>query len=535
MNSLSTLVLGGILFAAACSTGITTEQSFSGTTDATTAQPTITRANIVAEDVGTLLVLRYPQRASKNAVTAINQLYRHRGLANRFYELPDENERLAWNISAFPGMTKLSGPALDSALIKTTYLAMSMYERFSKKFGADRVRLQPYEIDIARYSTGHYGSPDLNASDPIARLNELVEREAHKLPPGLITIDLFSYVDPFYMIGSAYFQEQRSHPSTYGKTFTPLVSMYSVPEAAPKTNGGIAISGDLAPYAYPDNALRKGLSATVVDYLNGLKGVPLTHPGRDNVALAASGMTVFPQVEFFLDQSTLQRDALTRGPSTVLDLLIDDFAKQIDIGLSRIDQSAAKNKALVTYTAFYDRKLAARLLSGALEGSDNKRIAAIEKFYEKEREFLGIIDQKLIEEVLHGQWGQLVRETMVAEQGFADEYAAAREQQQQQQMMQALLFASTSLSTGPASTPLQSLQRSTQMLSMSLSFVDENRQLGQRLASDFEAFNRSIAYTAAAPLSFSFEVFGHRETITATTLDQLRGKMRAIYVRASSR
>lgn len=536
-------VLGGVLAAgllASCGPGMTSVGSFTESLAVPGAQFAQGGAPspFVAPDAAalpetTIVAVRYPQRAAPNATGVIDLAYRRRGLANRFYNLPDEAEALSWNISSFPGQQEMSGPAARMAFVRTNYMAMSIYRALADKYGAERVRLQPYEIDIARFPTGLYGGAAGGVGGEIARQAELVEREAFSAPPALVTVDLFAFVDPFYTIGSAYFQYGRSHPSSFGKTFSPLISIHTHPDNAPATLGAIGVSADLLPYAHNQGVLRDGYSATIVDYLNGLKGVPVSRSGEAARLDPDGGLVVYPQVEFTVDESTLRAEAFQTGPSNLLKKLEDDVIAQVGRSLGQIDVGSARQRSLAAYAARFDRALAQRIASGGLSDGDAKRVDALGQFEQAERTFLAKVDDALIAKTLLSDWGQLARETMQSEEDFATRYIAAREAQQQQQMMASLSFAMSNMSTiaaGGTQTPLGAMQNSLRALEFTIGAAAESERFGEALASDFRAFNRSIAAETLEPIEFVFELFGERITLTAGNLEELQMKMRAVYV-----
>jgi len=475
--------------------------------------------------------IRFPVRVTNSAETLFKSLYASRRPYNKFYNQKKEHIILEESKISKRWNSSLDETVYRDAINKTIYVALGFYEYLKKTNPGLIVLLNPVIIDsVVEYS--HVESVTEKTNNE--KLQKLVGKQNILLPPVDLSIDLFTYVNPSNM-----------GVSSFGNYWIPYISMHTSSLARPELVGAVAMSEEYLPYLVKpseDVDAERGEGVDYLDYLNGLRGVPTQHLNwnerniTDRLTEIANKIFIIPPLFYTLNLAEIDDNDQSRP----LMPFYSDLAQVLDSALASLDHRSATRMAHFRSMEEYDVTLAAKWFKGgSLNAQDNKRLQVIKKIINLESKFLQKQDEKLFEKLFLGKWGLFIRQSLNTEKDYRQKVRNQRVARQNAAAMQTLAVTMAAVSTaqtmqasisGTTAAPanINLMSNALQMLSIS-----SQQQLdAQQSMNDFRhIFERHMNGIADEKLTYRIKEFGDQQEMKVSTLNELRIKARATYLK----
>ncbi|NKB22679.1 MAG: hypothetical protein GKS01_19495 [Alphaproteobacteria bacterium] len=425
-----------------------------------------------------LVVIRYPALFDRKAEGWLNA--RHR--------------EYAINLDPRPARTAENPSPFTSTLLKTNYYVMEFYQALRSRLPANTVALQPQRLNVGG--------------------GRIVPTVGYRLPPAVVYVDFLTYEHPNKFL--------TNDPNTFGAYISPIVTIRTRSQAAPKTRGALVGTEELRPKTHTKVGKRAtgGLGYTFVDYLNDRGGQGETA----KLNIVSKGPIKFgqylelPQVTADLGSEATRRAAATRGgvrsgsmPSAKITKSLSNAVLQ---ALTAVKHKRAVGRDLVEYIASFDRSLAKRYARNSLVRGDRAKMIAIYEFIALERAFLSEHDQHLFKTSYRGAFGDSIRQLLVGEMQHHSDFW-------QNQITSSLMILGTGLASGAATGNY-----------MPSSLWDIYFQSETSSTALNTAFEKHFSGVREQQVEFSFTVANKSFRIKVTNLNDLRRECRTIYAEA---
>ncbi|MBI4683553.1 MAG: hypothetical protein HY757_10715 [Nitrospirae bacterium] len=475
-----------------------------------------------------LVVVRFPVFVENKAQSRFTELYELRRFDNYFKNPPDKNESF---VNPKLNSRKFKLEFRDNpinSVSRSTYVGMAVYESLWRTLPPGSVIMQPVTIDLRDVAVNSREAIKLGEAAPKA----LTFKSNFTLPPTAILVDVYAF--------------------GFAKKVEALITVRTSPLASQSTYGGIAMPEEFLPYARRphDNAgLFQGLGVTCLDYLSGTEGIPPDQIVLENNFLVQSlaeskeKLFVLPVASFDISQATFE--LLQKGRKGYVSEKEHRILAEINAivlkALNWINYNAATKTDRGRYIEQYDYRLADRWLSGHnLTEEDQKKLIMLRKFEQTEISFLTRQDRKLMDNSYFGSWGLMMQAKFTAEGKYQDDVMRVRKEASSAQNAQAMQAIVTSINTSMPgltgnATPDQQMQMAIQNIQTGINSMIQNGQNQNKLDQDLNSLGRQFRNHMSAftdePQRIAFDMFGEKQEISARSLEELRIKMRALYLK----
>jgi hypothetical protein len=461
-----------------------------------------------AEHQPLLVVVRFPMNLSNRALFSYSRAYDKRGTGNYFYSQAKEN--LVWDCmngyARFGDYGRNMNGAPQISLQKTAWLALSLYEQLAKVLPAGSIHLQPVTIDVKKSNKLEEGAVLWTDGWP----DPFVERSSAEIPPAVLYVDVFSYVNPVYR--------------SFGTAVTPMMSISTAPQISPKTGGALVTVQEFLPY-HRQVALNapssRASGVRFSDYLSAVSGVPadqLTFPEdtlMDEMPVKANKLLVLPA-----------------KPIKPVESVLESWTSMVLSSLDAVDHNKATAPGMYEYIKSFDPALADRWRKGESNSKeDQKRIDMIKRFVTRELAYLDMLDTKFVKDVLHGPWAEAYQKQLKVEDEHMEQVIRAQNAQNLAAFSSGLQMTANQLSqmqTMGNMTATQQMQSNLSMMQQLMTFMSNQTQSQDELTKISLDFSNRLNGRVAEQTKFIVGEAGDRQE-QARTITELRNKLKAYY------